>query len=66
MASAITDALHSRGVTDPAARLTAQAGVAVFKVAFERWIADTDDTGLAQLIGESLDALKTLTAGTQS
>jgi AcrR family transcriptional regulator len=63
LASAIADALRRRGVGEQAARLTAEAGVAVFKVAFERWINDTTNTDLARLIRQSLDELKAVTAG---
>jgi AcrR family transcriptional regulator len=62
LASTTTDALRRRGVPDPAASLTAQAGIAVFKVAFERWIDDADDRDLSQLMRESLDELKAVTA----
>ena len=64
LASALADALRRRGVTDPAASLTAEAGIAVFKVAFERWINETSPPDLPQLIRESLDELKAVTAGT--
>jgi AcrR family transcriptional regulator len=63
LASAIADALRRRGVGEQAARLTAEAGVAVFKVAFEQWINDTTNTELARLIRQSLDELKAVTAG---
>ena len=45
------------------ASLTDEAGIAVFKIAFERWIAEPDGTDLAQVIRASLDALKAVTAG---
>ena len=61
LASAMADALRRRGVTEPAASLTAEAGVAVFKVAFERWLNDTADRGLSEYIRESLDELKAVT-----
>jgi hypothetical protein len=35
----------------------------VFKVAFERWVAGTDDRILSQIILESADELKVVTAG---
>ncbi len=63
LASAIADVLRRRGVTDPAASLTAEAGIAVFKIAFERWISDTSPRDLPQFIRESLDELKAVTAG---
>ena len=64
LASALADALRRRGVADPAASLTAEAGIAVFKIAFERWISETSPLSLPQLIRGSLDELKAETAGT--
>ena len=64
LAYAMADALRQRGVTDPAGSLTAEAGIAVFKVAFERWINETDRPDLPKLIRESLNELKVVTAGT--
>jgi AcrR family transcriptional regulator len=63
LAAAIADTLRRRGVTEPAASLTAEAGIAVFRIAFERWVDDTNQHGLPRLIRESLDALKAVTAG---
>ena len=63
LASALADALRRRGVTGPAASLTAEAGIAVFKIAFERWHSETGQPELPQLIAESLDELKAVTAG---
>jgi AcrR family transcriptional regulator len=63
VAAAVADALRRRGVTDPAASLTAEAGLAVFRIAFARWIADPDGPDLAQIITDSLDQLKVVAAG---
>jgi AcrR family transcriptional regulator len=63
LATALAGALRRRGVTDPAASLAAEAGIAVFRIAFERWINDTSQADLPQLIRESLDELKAVTAG---
>jgi AcrR family transcriptional regulator len=63
LASALAGALRRRGVTGPAASLTAEAGIAVFKIAFERWISGTGEADLPQLIRESMDELKAVTAG---
>ncbi len=63
LASAMTDTLRQRGVTDPAASLAAEAGIAVFKIAFERWAGGTSQADLPQVIRESLDELKAVTAG---
>ncbi len=63
LASAIADALRRRGVADPAASLSAEAGIAVFRIAFERWVQETNDRDLPELIRDSLDELKAVTAG---
>jgi AcrR family transcriptional regulator len=63
LASAVAGALRGRGVNDPAASLAAEAGIAVFRIAFERWTSQTGDRPLAQLIQESVDELKLVTAG---
>jgi AcrR family transcriptional regulator len=63
LASALADALRRRGVRGPAATLTAEAGIAVFRVAFERWVDETSQQDLPQLIRASLEELKAVTAG---
>ena len=63
LASALADALRRRGVTEPAASLAAEAGIAVFRIAFERWIDETDQQDLPGLMRESLDELRVVTAG---
>jgi AcrR family transcriptional regulator len=62
LASAIADALRRRGVADPAASLSAEAGIAVFRIAFERWVDETNQRDLPELIRDSLDELKAVTA----
>jgi hypothetical protein len=54
---------EQRGVAEPAASLAAEAGIAVFRVAFERWIDETSQADLPQLSRDSLDDLKAVTAG---
>jgi AcrR family transcriptional regulator len=63
LASALADALRQRGTSGPAASLTAEAGIAVFRVAVERWVNESNRRTLPQLIRESLDELKAVTAG---
>jgi AcrR family transcriptional regulator len=63
LASAIAGALRLRGVTEPAASLAAEAGMAVFRISVERWHSDAGQRDLPQLIQESLDELKAVTAG---
>jgi AcrR family transcriptional regulator len=64
LAVAIAEELARRGVGEPTAKLTAETGVAVFKVAFDRWISASKATDLAQVVTESLDELRALTAST--
>jgi AcrR family transcriptional regulator len=63
LADALADTLRRRGVRDPAASLTAEIGIAVFRSAFERWIDDANNEGFPRLIHESLEQLKALAAG---
>ncbi|GAX52380.1 TetR/AcrR family transcriptional regulator [Streptomyces olivochromogenes] len=63
MSAALADTLRRHGVTEPAASLAAEAGVAVFKVGFERWVAGDEERELSRLMRESLDELKAVTAG---
>jgi len=63
LASAMADVLRQRGVPDPAASLAAEAGIAVFRIAFERWIKESSPGDLPRYIRESLDELRAVTAG---
>jgi AcrR family transcriptional regulator len=63
LAAALAEALRARGVDEPAASLTAEAGIAVFRVAFEQWVEDPTQRDLPQLMRASLDELRALTAG---
>ncbi|HTU95407.1 MAG TPA: TetR family transcriptional regulator [Solirubrobacteraceae bacterium] len=63
LGAALADALRGRRVAEPTASLTAQAGIAVFHVAFARWIEEGTERELAAIIRESLDELKAVTAG---
>ncbi len=61
LASALSDALRKRGVGDPASSLAAEAGIAVFKVAFEIWIHDGGQRTLSETIRASMDELRLAT-----
>jgi len=62
IATALAEGLRQRGVEEPAASLTAEAGIAVFRIAFERWVTAPDDREFGELILESLQALRAVTA----
>lgn len=64
LSAALADTLRQRGVDDPAASLTAEAGITIFKIAFERWVTETNQHDLPRLIRESFTELKAVTAGT--
>ena len=61
LGTALTEALRGRGVPELAARVTAEAGIAVFKVAFERWIR-VEESELTEAVEDALEALKVLSA----
>ncbi|MQY21138.1 TetR family transcriptional regulator [Nocardia macrotermitis] len=62
LAATAAGTLRDRGVTEPAASLAAEAGVAAFRIAFARWI-QADDRGLPEFLTEALRVLETVTAG---
>jgi AcrR family transcriptional regulator len=61
LAAALADALRRRGVRDPAASLAAEAGIAIFRVAFGAWAGDAGELTLSQQIRGSADELRVLT-----
>ena len=62
MGAAVTKALHARGVSEPAASLAAEAGLAVFKIGFERWVSGKKPHDFAAQIRGALVALKAVAA----
>jgi AcrR family transcriptional regulator len=63
LAAALAEALRQRGVKDPAASLTGEIAVAVFKTAFERWVMEGNKRDLPHVLRDSLAELKAVTAG---
>jgi len=62
LAAALADALRRRDVPEPVASLAAEAGIAVLKVSFERWVNDKTATSLTQFIREAADELSAVTS----
>jgi AcrR family transcriptional regulator len=62
LAAAVAEALRSRGVTEPTATLTAEVGIAVFKVGFEIWVDEGNDRGFAQVMQETMGDLRAVLA----
>jgi AcrR family transcriptional regulator len=63
LAVAIAGALRRRGVKESAATLAGEMGVAVFKIAFQRWLSDPEERGSVYYFRESLEELKLVSAG---
>jgi AcrR family transcriptional regulator len=62
LAVAVTKALHARGVAEPTASIAAEAGIAVFKIGFERWVSERKPQDFAAHIRAAVATLKAVTA----
>jgi AcrR family transcriptional regulator len=61
LAAAMSEGLRRRGVAEPGASLTAEAGIVVMKIAFERWVEAGGEPDLPQLIRDTFSEFKTAT-----
>jgi AcrR family transcriptional regulator len=59
---ALAQALRKRGVVEPDASLAAEAGIAVFRVAFAQWVSETEKRDYVAIVNESLARLRALTS----
>jgi AcrR family transcriptional regulator len=59
---ALAQVLRERGVDEPEASLTAEAGVAAFRIAFERWVGGDDPRDLPELTRGALAVLRALSS----
>jgi AcrR family transcriptional regulator len=66
LSATLAETLRGRGVAEPTASLTAEAAIAVFKVAFERWIEAPRAGQLGDHVEEALVDLKAVTTGGRS
>jgi len=55
-------ALHLRGVKDPEATFAAEAGITVFRIAFDRWVEESEQRDLRRLLRISLKDLRSVLA----
>lgn len=60
VALAFTEALRQRGFEAGAARLAADAGIAVFRLAYDRWLDAGEDTPMGQIIADVVATLRTV------
>ncbi|GGR02986.1 TetR family transcriptional regulator [Deinococcus ruber] len=63
LSAALTRVLKSRGVPETAAVFAADAGMTMFKVAFERWTAPANQQTFPQLIRTALEEFRVVIAG---
>jgi AcrR family transcriptional regulator len=61
LSDAIAETLRQRGVIEPTASLVAEAGMAVFRVGFERWVTGSRGTKFASVIRETAAELRAAT-----
>ena len=62
LAGALAGTLRERGVGEPAASLLAEIGIAVFRISFERWVSESRERDLRELMRESLGEVRSLMA----
>jgi AcrR family transcriptional regulator len=62
LCAALAQALRERGVGEPDASLLAEAGIAVFRVAFAQWVGQSEQRSYNEIVNESLARLSALTA----
>jgi AcrR family transcriptional regulator len=62
LAEALTKALLDRDVGQPDAGLAAEAGIAVFRIGFERWTAADDGPPLDEVLDDLFASLSSVTA----
>jgi AcrR family transcriptional regulator len=62
LSTAIADALRGRGLDEAAAALTAQIGIAIFRVAFERWLDESNDRDYPTVVRRAFDEGKAVAA----
>ena len=60
LADGLSEALARRGAAAADARLAAEAGISVFRVGFERWVAGPATGDLGRALRDALAQLRTL------
>jgi AcrR family transcriptional regulator len=61
LATTVAEALHRRGIGEPAATLAAQSGATVFGIAFAQWIREGENRSLPDIATGVLHELRNLT-----
>jgi AcrR family transcriptional regulator len=63
LAAGVAGALRERGVGDPGASVLGELAIAIFRISFERWVAEISGPDLIELMRRALTELQALTAG---
>ncbi|NUP07845.1 MAG: TetR family transcriptional regulator [Polyangiaceae bacterium] len=63
LAAAVAEALRARRVPEPAASLAAEAGIAIFRIGYDRWIADAKSKTLSPHLRAAHKELKAVVGG---
>jgi AcrR family transcriptional regulator len=61
LAGTVAEAMHARGIGEPAATLAAQSGATVFGIAFAQWIREGETRSLRDISSDVLSELRNLT-----
>jgi hypothetical protein len=62
LTTAMADALHKRGTPEATAKLGAECGLTIFRVAFSRWVDGSDGEDMAAIVDTVVADLRGLTA----
>jgi AcrR family transcriptional regulator len=62
MAAGVAEALRQRGVGDPGAVILGESAIAIFRISFERWVAQRSGPSLTELVRDAVAELRALTA----
>jgi AcrR family transcriptional regulator len=62
LSSALAQALRKRRVEEPDASLLAEAGIAVFRIAFAQWVSATEHRAYVDIVNETLARFRRLTS----
>jgi AcrR family transcriptional regulator len=57
LAAVMAGALRDRGISEPAASLAAETGIAVYRVALARWLSEPGQSDLPAILRESVEEL---------
>ena len=62
MAVGLAEGLRARGIPELDASLAAEAGIAVFRVAFSQWVRESKQRGFREIVNEAMARLRSLSA----